>query len=54
MAKEDEKKPTTAAKGKGKAVSAEPEKKEKKEEVKRDKDGKPIEGDKKGKEPTGA
>jgi hypothetical protein len=43
MAKEDEKKPTAADKGKGKAESSDPKK-----EVKKDKDGKPIEGDKKG------
>lgn len=45
MAKEDEKKPTAADKGKGKA---EPEK-----EVKLDKDGKPVQDDKKGAPPTG-
>jgi hypothetical protein len=38
MAKEDEKKPTTAEKGKGKAVNGDAEKKE----VLKDKDGKPI------------
>ncbi|KAF2010014.1 26S proteasome regulatory complex, non-ATPase subcomplex, Rpn1 subunit [Aaosphaeria arxii CBS 175.79] len=43
MAKEDEKKPTAADKGKGKAVNGEAEK-----EVKKDKDGKPIQDDKKG------
>jgi 26S proteasome regulatory subunit N1 len=39
MAKDDEKKPTAAEKGKGKAVDGDTEKKE----VKMDKDGKPIE-----------
>ena len=43
MAKDDEKKPTAAEKGKGKAVNGDAENKE----VKKDKDGKPIE-DKKG------
>lgn len=43
MAKEDEKKPTAAEKGKGKAENGDPKK-----EVKKDKDGKPIEEDKKG------
>ena len=43
MAKEDEKKPTAAEKGKGKAENGEAKK-----EVKKDKDGKPIEEDKKG------
>jgi 26S proteasome regulatory subunit N1 len=47
MAKEDEKKPTAAEKGKAKAVNGEAEK-----EVKKDKDGKPIE-DKKGVLPAG-
>lgn len=47
MAKDDEKKPTAAEKGKGKAVNGEAEK-----EVKKDKDGKPIE-DKKGVLPAG-
>ncbi|KAF2180021.1 26S proteasome regulatory complex, non-ATPase subcomplex, Rpn1 subunit [Zopfia rhizophila CBS 207.26] len=43
MAKDDEKKPTAADKGKGKAVNGDAEK-----EVKKDKDGKPIQDDKKG------
>jgi hypothetical protein len=43
MAKDDEKKPTAADKGKGKAVNGDAENKE----VKKDKDGKPID-DKKG------
>jgi hypothetical protein len=43
MAKDDEKKPTAADKGKGKAVNGDAEPKE----VKKDKDGKPID-DKKG------
>ena len=43
MAKDDERKPTAAEKGKGKAVNGEAEK-----EVKKDKDGKPIEDEKKG------
>ncbi|KAF2649949.1 26S proteasome regulatory complex, non-ATPase subcomplex, Rpn1 subunit [Lophiostoma macrostomum CBS 122681] len=43
MAKDDERKPTAAEKGKGKAVNGDAEK-----EVKKDKDGKPIEDDKKG------
>ncbi|KAF2273049.1 26S proteasome non-ATPase-like protein regulatory subunit 2 [Westerdykella ornata] len=43
MAKEDERKPTAAEKGKGKAVDGEAEK-----EVKKDKDGKPVQDDKKG------
>lgn len=43
MAKEDEKKPTTAEKGKGKAAENGAEKKE----VKLDKDGKPVPDDKK-------
>ncbi|KAF1948382.1 26S proteasome non-ATPase-like protein regulatory subunit 2 [Byssothecium circinans] len=42
MAKEDEKKPTAADKGKGKAVNGDAEKKE----VQKDKDGKPIDGKK--------
>jgi 26S proteasome regulatory subunit N1 len=42
MAKEDEKKPTAAEKGKGKAVNGDAEK-----EVKKDEDGKPIQDDKK-------
>ncbi|KAF2747909.1 26S proteasome non-ATPase-like protein regulatory subunit 2 [Sporormia fimetaria CBS 119925] len=41
MAKEDEKKPTAAEKGKGKAVDGV-------EEVNKDKDGKPVQDDKKG------
>jgi restriction endonuclease S subunit len=48
MAKEDERKPTAAEKGKGKAVNGDAEK-----EVKKDKDGKPIEDDKKGAVPDG-
>jgi 26S proteasome regulatory subunit N1 len=47
MAKDDEKKPTAAEKGKAKATNGEAEK-----EVKKDKDGKPIE-DKKGALPAG-
>ena len=48
MAKDDEKKPTATDKGKGKAVNGEAEK-----EVKKDKDGKPIEDEKKGVMPAG-
>ncbi|KAF2794448.1 26S proteasome regulatory complex, non-ATPase subcomplex, Rpn1 subunit [Melanomma pulvis-pyrius CBS 109.77] len=43
MANDDEKKPTAAEKGKGKAVNGDADK-----EVKTDKDGKPIQDDKKG------
>ena len=42
MAKEDEKKPTAADKGKAKAVNGDAEKKE----VQKDKDGKPIDSKK--------
>lgn len=45
MAKDDEKKPTAAEKGKGKADSE--------KEVKKDKDGKPVQDDKKGDLPAG-
>lgn len=48
MAKDDEKKPTAAEKGKGKAVEGDAQK-----EVKKDKDGKPIEDEKKGVLPAG-
>lgn len=48
MAKDDEKKPTAAEKGKGKAVEGDAAK-----EVKKDKDGKPIQDDKKGVMPEG-
>ena len=48
MAKDDDKKPTAAEKGKGKAVNGNAEK-----EVKKDKDGKPIQDDKKGVMPPG-
>lgn len=49
MAKEDEKKPTAAEKGKGKAVNGAADKKE----AKKDKDGKPDLEDKKGGIPDG-
>lgn len=48
MAAEDEKKPTAADKGKGKATNGEAEQ----QEVQKDKDGKPID-DKKGAPPAG-
>ena len=48
MAAEDEKKPTAADKGKGKATNGEAEQKE----VQKDKDGKPID-EKKGASPAG-
>lgn len=49
MAKDDEKKPTAADKGKGKAVNGDADK-----EVKKDKDGKPVQDDKKTGLPAGA
>ena len=48
MAAEDEKKPTAADKGKGKATNGEAEQ----QEVQKDKDGKPMD-DKKGAPPAG-
>ncbi len=48
MAKDEEKKPTAAEKGKGKAVSGDAQK----QEVQNEKDGKPMD-DKKGAPPAG-